>query len=1045
MNRLITAIGNFCNLHPLSEKYLLCPSLRTGQIWLDRTAISGQPVVNVRLKTIKNLAFEFADVHIRNNDLKPLNQYQSLIIVNKILDNLEKQESSYFSGVRASINLATSLLDAINTLRLAGLTGDEIAHGHFENELKGLSIQYIFKEYVNALQAAKFVDYPQALVFASRLIPDKFSGFKDRFVLIPESMDFVKLEQDILDAIPAESVTILNTDSPSDRIQEGAKRDSDLLVHFLHPSEAPQALEDGSSNVFRALGPANEMRQVLRKIMGSDGDDPEPESVCFDEVEILHTDYETYVPIIYETVHSLTMSINPDSDMLPVTFAEGIPVKYSRPARALNSWLRWALDDHPQNLLIEMISDGLLRPDPSDNPVTSSSLAQTLRKISIISGLERTARILGERLIELTTTTRNSSISHDEADSGVNSANKKRLHEARCVQELVSIVERLNSCSTMLGLSPAEQLSNSITFLETCARSSDEMDNYAVVILTQNLRQLEQALESTPVMQGIDIVGWIMSLTERLKIMGAGPRPGMIHVDNVYSGGHTGRSHTFIVGMDDVRFPGAGRHDPLLMDSEREKLSGNLPQTRFEPSKRIENFGLLLARLRGSITLSYSCLDLKAERTNFPAAILFSIYRILSNQRESDQNAMLEWLGLPASFVPILKENALTPNEWMLSAFCSDLVGARTDLIIAMKPGLAKGLQARSARLSEHFTEYDGKIGTPKPRHDPTNPSGPVMSSASLETIGSCPLQYFFKYILKIRPLDSIDRDHSRWLDNLKLGSLLHETFYHFMTEMMTQGRHPNTIRDKSRLFRLLDGQLDKLVISNPPSNRSSMRRQVIWLEKSALVFLVEEEIASREWVPIMLEASIGMTRIGDVGSLEHPDPVSFNFGESISIRVSGKIDRVDKRLGDSAGIFRIIDYKTGSPKKYQESRNYTRGKIVQHAVYQHIAENFLRNRVRPNSDSYDFVYFFPTLKAHGLRILKRSRECRLGMSILRTLCDIAASGVFLPTDDTRTCSYCDYRMICGDPVLISSCSRSKLENPVNVELAPIRKMLSNV
>ena len=86
------------------------------------------------------------------------------------------------------------------------------------------------------------------------------------------------------------------------------------------------------------------------------------------------------------------------------------------------------------------------------------------------------------------------------------------------------------------------------------------------------------------------------------------------------SGRRTQRApHTFIVGLDDGRFPGAGLQDPILLDEERKRLSKNLRTSSGELARRIDLFAVLFARLRGTITLSYSCYDLADDREMFPA------------------------------------------------------------------------------------------------------------------------------------------------------------------------------------------------------------------------------------------------------------------------------------------------------------------------------------------------------------------------------------------------------------------------------------------
>ena len=66
---------------------------------------------------------------------------------------------------------------------------------------------------------------------------------------------------------------------------------------------------------------------------------------------------------------------------------------------------------------------------------------------------------------------------------------------------------------------------------------------------------------------------------------------------------------------------------------------------------------------------------------------------------------------------------------------------------------------------------------------DPSSPRGPVLSARRLETVGCCPLRYFFRYVLDISPPEELSVDLTRWLDPVELGNLLHEVFYRFMSE----------------------------------------------------------------------------------------------------------------------------------------------------------------------------------------------------------------------------------------------------------------------
>ena len=104
-----------------------------------------------------------------------------------------------------------------------------------------------------------------------------------------------------------------------------------------------------------------------------------------------------------------------------------------------------------------------------------------------------------------------------------------------------------------------------------------------------------------------------------------------------WPGGHSGRPYTFIVGLDDSRFPGAGSQDPLLLDGERHSISESLPTAASELEEKIDDFYRLLARLRGKVVLSFPGRDVSDDREKFPSPLLLAAYRVVSGNREGTQ------------------------------------------------------------------------------------------------------------------------------------------------------------------------------------------------------------------------------------------------------------------------------------------------------------------------------------------------------------------------------------------------------------------------
>ncbi len=273
-------------------------------------------------------------------------------------------------------------------------------------------------------------------------------------------------------------------------------------------------------------------------------------------------------------------------------------------------------------------------------------------------------------------------------------------------------------------------------------------------------------------MDGLDIWKWLTDLCLSTPVRGEGPRPGRLHVAPVYGGGHSGRKHTFIVGLDDSRFPGAGLQDPLLLDGERIRVSDDLPTAASRLAGTVQGFARLLARLRGKVTLSYCCRSLEDDRDLFPSPMVLAAFRILSGNPEGDQDDLTRWLPDPASFAPDSLDRCLDLTESWVWWMCAGQEIEDPQAVIARSfPHLGRGFVAREARASDRFTEYDGHVPEAGLDLDPARPGGPVLSASALEKMGSCPLEYFFRYGLGIRPPDEIRVDPRIWLEPAERGA----------------------------------------------------------------------------------------------------------------------------------------------------------------------------------------------------------------------------------------------------------------------------------
>jgi ATP-dependent helicase/nuclease subunit B len=493
--------------------------------------------------------------------------------------------------------------------------------------------------------------------------------------------------------------------------------------------------------------------------------------------------------------------------------------------------------------------------------------------------------------------------------------------------------------------------------------------------------------------------------------------------------------------LDDGRFPTGGGQDPLLLDEERERISADLPTASGRLAKETENLALVLARLRGNVTLSYCSRDLIDDRALFPSSALWSAYRLLSGNREGTQEDLLKWLPGPASFAPSDPRACADLGEWWLWRACSEGGLASPQQAIAEHfPHLGRGLRAREARQSDLFTEFDGYVPKAGPANDPTDPNGPVLSASRLETFGTCPLEYFLRYVLEIALPEELEIDPSIWLKPKERGELLHTVFRDFMTQICKEGSLPERERHQPRLQELLAREIAVWQERKPPHNQEAFTREVRELQRIARVFLHEEQLLCRNNQPLCCEASLGLPADGAGTSFDSPDPSPVLLPDGKMVRARGRIDRIDELPLKGRRRLVVWDYKTGSSSRYKRGDPFQQGRFIQNLLYLEMVESRLQE-IDPGCSAVQFGYFFPGLRDHGERIVWSREQLQAGKAVLADLCALMKTGCFPFTETPGDVRYSDYLSIFGDVEELAEAAAHKLVNPANRMLEPFRRL----
>ena len=1002
-NALVSSLASYCADHVLEEKVLLAPRSRIGWQWVDGVVLSGVPVANLRVRTVYGLARDILAGHASKLRLLPTEA--GPLLIERAWASL--RPNGYLTSLEPGFGLFRRAYETVRTLRLAGIDPGDLSEPAFEVATKGEELRALLEAFVHELHGAGFADHADLLRAARAALP---IAFPERCtVLVPADFDerLGRLERELLEAIPTQRLHILDVDGPG--VAAAPHPDLELLRCLTDPLSAPATAGDDSVRFFHAMGEEVEVREAVRRAF-SEGP--------LDATEVLYSTSDPYLPLLIEAFWRMKAE---DQYELPATFDEGIPCLYARPGRALRAWARWVREGHPQRTVTAMLREGLIR---LDGDATPHATARAFSEASILRGfdryrprMERFRCSLGLRRFEGDT---------EELEEG----RRYRLTAWRPGDWMSAeaAVERLLDATPPPGAPTKQVLECARRFLTEVCASSSELDNYARERMEGDIRGLKETLAALAHEDTLfDAWAWLDSLPGTSRVKGEGPRPGRVHCAPLFSGGHSGRTNTIILGLDESRFPGSLHQDPLLLDAEKAALSEHLSTAAEGVGRRLGEFHRLVSRLRGRVTLAFSSMSLKDGREQFPSSVFLDAFRLVRGPRDAEMGVVMEALGPRVGFAPEDEGRCCSMSEWWLWRCCAapDPPDG-TEALCATYPNLESGMQARRARESPDFTPYDGCIPDPPEELDPLAAEGPALSAGALETLAECPLRYFFRRVLLAQPPDA-EPDPDEWLDALQFGSLMHTVFAVFVRERIGgPTRSPDEAR--KRLREILEEQIAHYRDEWPPPSEASVGEQLSRMETVCEAFLQEE--TERDSEPVYVEVSVGLPRDGPTTEVDRPEPVQVGL-QGRTLRLIGRIDRID-RTSDG---YLLVDYKTGTDRRYREAKRYRQGRILQPLVYLHLAEQVLGDR------PVSFAYLFPSGRGEDVRYVWPAEELREYGEQIMQLCQLAASGAFPATNDVHDCEYCDYKRVCGDYQAVVERSKQKLLNAQNVVLGPFRRL----
>lgn len=443
-----------------------------------------------------------------------------------------------------------------------------------------------------------------------------------------------------------------------------------------------------------------------------------------------------------------------------------------------------------------------------------------------------------------------------------------------------------------------------------------------------------------------DALAQIARDLSHLDRVGPPPHPSLVRSaieDAIASqGGWTGKSGTgvvigsyadaiardvdylFLLGAAEGLAPARIRENPLLPDSVRVILGGNLPTVEHRAEASREQFFAALAAGSERIITS--------PRGDLRGSGSYQISRWITAKPNVQLQSFAHGIenGAPTSA-------ALPPTaqEWRMRHI---LTAADRAAAFSEDASLQRALAATRDRRDGIFSRFNGNLGA----HAGTIvDSGKALSPTRLEDWVTSPFSYFLKHVLKVSILEDVELEVQ--ISPQQRGILVHQVLENYVRSITTDGLPPSS----GRLTELANTAFAEF--ANPAWLSHVWERNQAMIRQDLQRVLDEDDARSAEgWSYLAEEASFGPE---DTDS--YP-PVELILDDGTVVRFRGKVDRIDRNVD---GTVKVIDYKTGKADKFRPLRNHptAEGTRYQLPVYGLFART-LADPLSPVAAEYWFI-----------------------------------------------------------------------------------------
>jgi ATP-dependent helicase/DNAse subunit B len=965
MKSLIKELVNINTNFPYQEKIILVDSYTVGPQILEAFTDHGHQAINLSIKTVNDIAEELIELY-HPDQKEVVTETIGSQLVYTILSQLKDNHSlTYFNEMEITATFSRAMYQIIHTLRMAGYTSATLNVDDFLTIDKGKDMKLVLSQYEESLLSYRMTDYAENLRLAKQYATEN----ENRIYILQSNLSISYLEEEFLYAIlpektyklPLQSVFGVKVPERSNlrSIMWGEPAPLSYLYHLDHKVNAEHV------TLFTAKTEEVEIKHIFHKIKES--------QAKLDNHVIYYTNREPYVIHLYH----LSQKVN-----LPITFGEGLPVLTTRPGRLIAGILKWITSNYSVNVFIDLIHEGLLHIEEGIS--SGMKMTRILRKASIGWDKKRYISQLTEEINRLETK-KSEATEESKADYY-----QEKIDQLITLQKwFVRLLKKMPDYKDELNY--RECLQGIVHVLTNYCRTSSVADQVAKTELLEEIEKLLPYCDET--FSRFKVLEKMKDLLLSINVLKSSAKPGCLHITSYDHGIYEAREFVYIVGLDSRKFPGGENENPLLLDTERNRLGNGLNVTEHKSQEKLYHLVQLLAQQEGEVSLSYCNFSVNDNRVVHPAHVFLQAYRMISGHHEADFKDVAK---LPSSY--IAEEFISEQDYWAQKVVADEKVNVKDD-VLSQFYHLKSGMKAVRARNEADFTEFDGRINIDQDMFDPRKNKERSMTAGRLETLAKCPYSFFLSEVLGVQPIEDTAFNPNKWLDAATRGNLLHSVFETFY-KTLQMGEKPSFNQHEENILAIAKDHIQVQRDIYPPPNERVYEIEVADIIECCRIFLKEEEQHCESYKPIHFEYTFG------VGKSEAAE-ITLPSGQSM--KIAGKIDRVDET---GSGTYHIVDYKTGSTYGYSMKGTFKGGRQLQHFVYALAIEQHLKLETGSVEES---AYYFPTVKGLAQRFVRKQDQSvrTQGLTLLENLIELVSQGIFTMTDDENDCKFCDFKSVC--------------------------------